>query len=103
MLGVCSLLPKRNEIIFIIVGFILVFITLGLILRRNFLQSYRNKIITAALIYNGENKSIVIVPYYNFAKDVYKYLDGAIFNSMLYYLRKMLEFRRIFSSAPQHL
>lgn len=76
--GICSLLPKTNGAIFIIVGSILVSISLGLILWRHFLQSCRKKIVTAALLYNKESKSIVNIPNYDFAEDIYSYLNAAI-------------------------
>ncbi len=76
--GICSLLPKANEFIFITAGSILVAISLGLVLHRHFAQSCRKRIVTAALLYNKESKSIVNVPNYEFSEHVYEYLNAAI-------------------------
>ncbi len=76
--GVCSLTPEANIYVLILIGIALITLSIGFVLHKGFIQSYGKRIVNAVILYDKQNKSILNIPNYKFAEDIYKCLNSAI-------------------------
>jgi len=77
-LGISNFLGIDNNIVFILVGSLLIIISLFIIFFRQLNLSNRKEHIEAALVYDAKNNKIISIKDYELSRDIEKYLESAI-------------------------
>lgn len=77
-LGISNFLGVDNNIVFILVGSLLIIISLFIIFFRQLNLSNRKEHIEAALVYDAKNNKIISIKDYELSRDIEKYLESAI-------------------------
>lgn len=77
MLGISNELDKNHNLLYIIVGSVLIIVSLIIVLIKKFNQSNRNIVINAVLVYDQMKEEFLKIQDYTFSYDVIECLTGA--------------------------